>query len=83
MTALVSRRHSATVAGESRPLNSVIHVWTDKWSIFESGQVSHRATTWVRMIEASRAWVVASLFQDAIRSRAWSPNNTRPACGDT
>jgi hypothetical protein len=45
--------------------------------------VSHFGSTWLRMTEASRAVVVAWTFHVAIHWRAWSPNSTRPACGET
>jgi hypothetical protein len=35
------------------------------------------------MIGRSRAAVVASVFHVAIHFAAWSPNSTRPACGET
>jgi len=48
-----------------------------------SGQDSDSLSTCTRMIDSSRAEVVASVFQDAIHRRACSPNGVRPACGDT
>jgi hypothetical protein len=59
MTELVSRRHSATVAGDSCADRSAIQVCMPMWSIFARGQEPHCGRTWVRMIDASRAWVVA------------------------
>jgi len=35
-TAAVRRRHSATVAGDSRWLKPVIQVWIARWSILDS-----------------------------------------------
>jgi hypothetical protein len=61
----------------------VIHVWIAMRSIFDSGRSPHFLITCVRMIDASRAVVDASVFHDAIQSRACSPNRTRPACGET
>lgn len=66
----ISRRHCTSVAGASRAPRSVIQRCTAMWSIFDSGQLPHCASTWLRMIEASRAVVVASVFHVRIQSRA-------------